>query len=1259
MSIQPLAPLRFPLHGSRLIEASAGTGKTYTIAALYLRLVLGHGAEGEGFNRPLQPPEILVVTFTDAATQELRDRIRDRLGEAAQVFRGLAQPDPLLQSLMHDYPAEQHPACARKLELAAQWMDEAAVYTIHSWCQRMLRQHAFDSGSLFTLALDAEDPALLAEAVRDYWRLNFYPRGPELLGALRGFASQPDELQQRLRGLLDAEPGSLYQGERALGDPRELDQLLTGWLSWQSRAAEAEHAARALWQTELDALLAELSQAVASKRLKNNIFKPATLESDLPALRQWAEGHAPLEPALAAKYASAKLLSATAAKAAPLQHPAFDALQAWAELLEEQPSVSAPLLAHAAGWVRARFDAEKQRLARMDFNDLLTRLDAALQRPGGARLAEAIRQQYPVALIDEFQDTDPTQYRIFDSIYRVETSDPATALILIGDPKQAIYSFRGADIHTYLRARRATGGTLAATPPVPDQRSPGNTPPPNVGTDTPPFEKGGPGGISARHYTLARNFRSTGPLVQAVNHLFLQGEAKPDGAFQFKREGDNPLPFLPVEAQGRKEQLQIDGAPQPALTLWYQAPQGEQEVVNAGLYQSAQAEAAASEITRLLNLAQQGRAGFARDGQLSPLAPADIAILVRGRGEAQRIREALAQRGIKSVYLSDRDSVFASPEAADLLHWLKACAEPERDRLLRAALATATLALSLDQLDRLNRDELHWEQQIERFAELRRLWRLQGVLPMLRHLLNDFDLPARLLAREEGERSLTNLLHLAELLAAASQTLDGEQALIRYLAEQIADSEREHKEHTIRLESDAGLVKVITIHKSKGLEYPLVFLPFICNFKPVDGKASHYRYHAEDGHTRIDLDGSPQARQQAERERLQEDLRLLYVALTRPRHACWLGLAPLAKGQAKQHQLAHTAIGHLLLNGDAPPQAQLQAVADGSEHIQLAPLPAPSDARYQPPASATALAPARAFHGRAAPRWWIASYSALKHEVGAADTPAADVLAEIADEPSQPTLAAPSEAQPGPGAMHRFPRGPQPGTFLHGLLEWAALEGFGEIAADHARRRATVAHRCQQRGWGAWTASVDAWLAQQLQLPMAMPDGSRAQLAALPRSAYQPELEFWLQTTSVNTQAVDRLVCQHIHPGQPRPQLSPNQLNGMLKGFIDLVFQHDGRYYVADYKSNWLGADARAYTQDAMTTAVLEKRYDLQYALYLLALHRLLKARLPGYHYPQHIGGAAYLFLRGLDAPSQGLYLDAPAAELIEALDALFKGERP
>lgn len=218
---RPLA-LSFPLHGSQLIEASAGTGKTFTISALYLRLILGHGGE-QGFERELLPPQILVVTFTDAATKELRERIRARLAEAARFFRGeLEGADPLLHQLRDDYPQENWPRCAGRLEIAVQWMDEAAVSTIHGWCQRMLREHAFDSGSLFTQTLETDHSELLGQVMRDYWRRFCYGMQGDALAWVRGNWGSPDALLPRIRPLFGRvraqqngpEPAALIQADR-------------------------------------------------------------------------------------------------------------------------------------------------------------------------------------------------------------------------------------------------------------------------------------------------------------------------------------------------------------------------------------------------------------------------------------------------------------------------------------------------------------------------------------------------------------------------------------------------------------------------------------------------------------------------------------------------------------------------------------------------------------------------------------------------------------------------------------------------------------------------------------------------------------------------------------------------------------------------------------------------------------------------------------------------------------------------------------
>ncbi|NML45780.1 exodeoxyribonuclease V subunit beta [Ramlibacter sp. G-1-2-2] len=1226
-----LEPLAFPLRGSALIEASAGTGKTFTIAALYLRLVLGHGGAA-AFPQALVPPQILVVTFTEAATKELRDRIRARLAEAADLF--LEEPtseacEPngeLLHDLRASYPPAEWPRCARTLRLAAEWMDEAAVSTIHGWCYRMLREHAFDSGSLFTQALEAQQDELFEEAVRDYWRSYFYPLEAEDVAKLakRWTAPTPDsESGSRQKKDLANIVRKLLEQRAHLPAGEEPAQALA--------AARAERTAKlreykAPWKQWADQLEGLLDAACAAKQVNGTKFKSSHYKPWFARLRTWAADDALAELDLGKGWArlTPQGLAEVWKAGQPPDHPALDDLRTLRERLQSLPTGEADVLCHATHWIAARLALEQERRAEMGFNDLLTRLDAALQGPNGARLANVIRTQFPVALIDEFQDTDPLQYRIFDAVYGVARNAQDGAVVLIGDPKQAIYAFRGADIHTYLAARRDTEG---------------------------------------RHATLGTNFRSTQDMVAAVNQFFGQAEerAAGKGAFLFRKEGDNPLPFVRVGAQGRKQRWVVEGAPAPALTCWVQ-DEGGAPANNA--YVQSMAGAAAGEIVRLLKLGQDRKAGFEHDGVLKPLQPGDIAVLVNTGREARAVRQALAALGVRSVYLSDQDSVFASAVAADLQRLLQGCAEPEDDRVLRAALGTGLLGLSWSALDRLNQDDLHWEARVLQFRAYREQWRTQGVLPMLRRLLNDFEVPRRLLAAAD-ERALTDVLHLAELLQEASALLDGEHALVRYLAEQRAEGNNAGEARLVRLESDAELLKVVTVHKSKGLEYPLVFLPFACACRPAKDTDLPLKWHDAEGRLQLALQAQSGLLPLVDEERLGEDLRKLYVALTRARYATWIGLAPV-------RDFERTAVGYLLAGAAPVAAGTLEDVVRASlgegDAIAIAPAPAAGDEPYVASLAQTVLAPEPPLPAGPREPWWIASYSGLRIAPGAAleegTAPVAEaVVPESATEATyresldDASDDVPADVAAEPGTLHDFPRGPSPGSFLHGLLEWAGREGFARVATSSAERDALIARRCQARGWQAWTVPLQQWLARWLATPLelsALTPGARVSPAQM--RSVQVEMEFWFAASRVDTQKLDALVRRHVLPGAPRPALQPNQLNGMLKGFIDLVFAHEGRYYVADYKSNRLGAMEADYTPAAMRAEVLKHRYELQYTLYLFALHRLLRSRIPDYDYERDVGGAVYLFLRGHAAPGGGLHLERPGVALMDALDRLFSG---
>lgn len=1230
---QLLDALIQPLTGDHLIEASAGTGKTFTIAFLYVRLVLGHSGEpGQPPGRGLTPSEILVVTFTDAATKELRDRVRQRLTEAAACFAPEAEPAPedagsedLLLRLRAGIDRQYWPTCQRRLLLAAESMDEAAISTIHSWCHRMLNEHAFDSGSLFRQTLKTSELELLDDVVRDYWRTCFYPLEGELMDEVLAFWAHPEALRQDLRGLLpeveslpslatDTDPSPAEQVCRILTDAGDQRRQ-------QAEALRSRPWAR--WQPEVGDLLTELTRA---KRLHGNTSR--TMFKAWESLLTWAGGDSLLPENLGSTGFSNQTPGGLAEKlsgeGAVPSHPAFEAIEDLLAFAENPLSPRKNLLVHATRWVAGRLERQQQQRAEMGFNDLLTRLDQALQKPDqGPRLAERIRVQFPVALIDEFQDTDPVQYRIFRTVYQPGENRGDTGLLLIGDPKQAIYAFRGADIYTYLQAREAVAG---------------------------------------RRYTLGTNFRSAEAMVQAVNHLFVTADQmRPQGAFLFREEQSNHLPFFEVAAHGRKEHWLVEGQTRAALTFWWHS--GDKPV---GVMESRNllAEACASEIVRLLTLARTGQAGFGTPGgDLRPLRPGDIAILVNGATEAAAVRAALARRRVRSVYLSDRSSVLSSPVALDMLHWLRACAEPGQLALLRAALGTPLLALPFERLDQLLRDELVLEEQIETFAGYQALWQTRGVLPMLRRFLLDYRVPETLLCQADGERLLTDIFHLAEILQQASQQLDGEQALVHYLTELLRDAGEDDEHLHMRLESDADLVQVVTIHKSKGLEYPLVFLPFATAFREVDRKAPFFKTHDDQGRLQIWLEPDDEVLEQADRERLGEDVRKLYVALTRARYATWVGAAGTRNWE-------RSGLGHLL--GGTPGAQVDQAIGELVEAasgtagaLTGAPVPEPQEDHYQPlPESepGQALLPVRA----AREHWWIASYSAIAYRSWSPDETDSGFEAE-AETPGQETLREeqatgevllpdlPVTAETSPG-HHSFPSGPGPGTFLHDLLEWCASEGFSQVLADPEPLRQLLERRCLLRRWESWQGPLEEWLTGLIRLPLGLPGAAGPHsLAGL--SQARPELEFWFESHQVDIEQLDSLVRQYIHPGEDRPDAAPAVFNGMLKGYIDLVFEAEGRYYLLDYKSNLLGPDDTHYTGETMTRKVLESRYDLQMVLYTLALHRLLKVRLPDYDYERDLGGAVYLFLRGYRAASRGLYCQRPPRALIEALDRLFAGE--
>lgn len=1183
--------LEFPLTDIQLIEASAGTGKTFTIGILYLRLLLGlsdvqslprQGSAIGDDNLPpgLPPQEILVVTFTEAATEELRDRIRLRIGEMRRVCLRGETDDAILQQLLEAYLAMRQPSgktrpellqeAARTLEDAARSMDEAAIFTIHGFCQRMLSQHAFESGALFESELITDETPWLRLALLDFWRNHLYTLPEVVSQAVLELWKTPDDLMQQLRPWLHT-PGLILSPQlpeldlaEAMAKQGEIqEQIRQAWLSCDE---------------DIEAL-------IASSGVNKNSYRKTSVPKWLAEIDSWLKrGGAPGGKLIEILEKFRQSVLDSKAKKNPPQLPLFQQMD---ELLDQLADGEVPLREyllqkawHEVGAALARHKAERRLLS---FDDLLSGLGNALRADEQEQLATAIRQQFPVAMIDEFQDTDPQQYYIFNRLY---AGQPGRGLIMIGDPKQAIYAFRGADIFTYIAARRAV----------------------------------------AQPRTLDTNWRSTSDMIHAVNSLFSGCETP----FIY----DEDIPFQPVGAGGKadKTPLTLDGNPLPALQLWQ-----SDELLTRTDYRNQYAEVTAAEIERLLAGAKIGD---------EALQAGEIAILVRDRYEADAVRGALSQRRIPSVYLSNRDSVFRCEEAMDLYRILLAVLEPSDERALRAALACRLLAQDVEALNRLNEDETVWEAAVEEFTGYRDCWQRLGVLPMLHRLLQQRQLAVTLLQQMGGERRLTDLLHLGELLQQASSRVEGLAGLLRWFTDQITADQSAADDQLLRLESDANLVTVVTIHKSKGLEYPVVFLPFVSDFR----EAKTGFYHDDEYRPVWALDNNDEAVAAADGERLAEELRLLYVALTRAVYRCYVGATEIKVGNTKKSQLSRSALGHLLgVASQALPEA-LETLA-AQPGISVLPLPEPmaqqSDLLGLEPEPEVELQ-AASFNGRIHRDWRLSSYSALSYHSGSHSLPQAGVDLEVMDE----VAPVPEPEQPE-FSIFTFPRGARAGTFLHSLFEEIPFREPDTEEARHTKETLLI-----RSGYG--TEEEQPWLAviDQMMTDVLQADLNGMTLGQLSEQDKLVEMEFLLPVERLNASRLNQLVRQHDPLSEQASLLQFDQLRGMLKGFIDLVFRVDGRYYIADYKSNHLGDSVTDYQPEALDQAMLSHRYDLQYQLYTLALHRLLQQRVPDYDPAHHLGGVFYLFLRGMKAGEQsGVFYRPANIDLTLALDTMFSGE--
>ncbi|WP_116141554.1 exodeoxyribonuclease V subunit beta [Trinickia diaoshuihuensis] len=1236
----PLDVFRCELSGVNQIEASAGTGKTWNICALYVRLLL---------ERDLNADQILVVTFTKAATAELQERIRGRLAELARAIDTADDGgDPFVAQLLATTLGNDgldRGVAGKRVRRALSTFDQAAIHTIHAFCQRALQEAPFAAAMPFAFEMQADDASLRFELAAEFWRERVEPVAaayPAFAAWLVARGATPLELDAQLARRLKKPLAQLRWGASGADAP----VLVPGD---EDDARLRFDAACDLWREQRESIERLLENAQPA--LKQTSHKPEAVRAAVDAWsRYFAEGDPYAAPAREAlKLTATALAKATKVKMTPPEHPFFELADTLARAAEAAET------AHRTRWLALLalwLDEAPRALAAMkrtrrvaSFDDLLANLHGALvEHPW---LARALRERYPAALIDEFQDTDPLQFAIFERIFAGPGSDGrAGPLFLVGDPKQAIYSFRAADLHTYLAARHT----------------------------------------ATARYTLAVNQRSTPPLVAACNRIF---GANPrafvlDGLdYTSVRAADRARPPLIDEADPARAQ-RADGA----LRVWM-LPSGESTLLKREA-QRQSAEACAQEIVRLLRGAREGSVALGD----SALAPADIAVLVRTHKQGSLMKRVLAAWGVGSVELA-QSSVFATLDAEQLERVLAAVDSPGDLRRLRAALAADWFGLDAQALARLAQladapAQAHADEAtawVERFARYRSLWLERGFATMWRTMMRELAIGERLIAGRDGERRFTDVGHLAELAQARAAVHPGIAPTLRWLAAERARGGGEDAQ--LRLESDRDLVQIVTVHKSKGLEYAVVFCPFLGDGARMNAAstglpdASEYHEDAQAGaravlHYGCEGLDAERAEAEAARDEAAERARLVYVALTRAVHRCYLVAGVYLSSRSTKE--ARRSVLNWLVAGDGRPfdawsddppdegalEAAWASLADGT--ITLAPLPAPARriALAREASSAGRFA-ARTPHRLLRETWRIASFSSLaaagaRHASETIDDeprPDHDALAAAQQEaqaaaaavwPQVPAAAAAQALEPDD--ILAFPRGAAAGECLHRMFELADF-------SDPATWPAAIERALLER-----PVAADAETAARLPAMMArlIADVTAAEvapgmtLAALDPERRLTEWPFLFVAPALDLAALRGLLVRH---GYPDVALEAGTLAGYVKGFIDMIVEHDGRFWVIDWKSNHLGVTPAEYGAAALDEAMAHHAYHLQALLYVLAVHRYLKARRPGYDYDSHIGGYSYLFVRGVrpswrdGALPAGVHARRPARELIEALDAL------
>ncbi|MGL1931950.1 MAG: exodeoxyribonuclease V subunit beta [Desulfotalea sp.] len=1163
--------------GFNFIEASAGTGKTYTIAMLVLRGIT---------EKELDIGKILIVTFTNAAAKELSSRIRDRLVEAKLVLEGRLEGDPTLarwaEGIFSD--EERKGKYIRLLQLAIVDIDRAAIFTIHGFCQRMLADLALESGQLFNLDLVADLSSIKTEATRDFWRLNVYSLPAWQCSVIMNQWDSPEKLTSCLVDIKNRNIVPETDSLDVLWD--KLDKQIGQFKTW--------------WQGGSQNLLEELKSACNELKFKKDFCD--NYISRWHAADDFISGKTLVFPETISQYTYDSFLKEVngnkfRGKKSVEKEPFANSFSLPNNISLEIDALLSQLS------IAFRIEFNKQVIKNINnslvtsgllsFDELIRRLSQSLQVGENKDLIEVIQNRFELALIDEFQDTDADQWHIFSTLFISNEH----SLYLIGDPKQAIYKFRGADIFSYFSAHKAAK---------------------NI-------------------YSLDKNYRSHPALVDGVNSLFLNGE----DPFLFKDKG---LIYSKIAA-GSSGTKVLDNPDNDGKLIYCQLD--EDTTNKKGVWSSGKAKIAIkqhvlAEIIDLLGGDKENQAFIRDDGNKENIFPKDIAILVRSNSDALSYQQDLLNLGIPAI-IAGRNSIFSSEECGELLSLLDAILEHDNPTKLKTALSLSLFDLSGNEIVDFWNDEVRVAEIYDLFFTCHQMWLERGILPMLYFLVEKQELFLNLSKHMRAERRIANFSHLFEILqqVETDENLGTRQTLI-WLRTARQDKSATDS-HELRLESDEEALKIVTVHSSKGLQYPIVFCPdLFIRSAYVKNEKLVLNCHDNGLVSDFGSDKFQERKDLAMTEELAELLRCAYVAITRAELACYVYWADLG-GRGQVMSSHSSALAHLLFPsgseslGHVDQQTDIKQLAGGAGCSYIL---VPAETEISKPkisgvqvGSYSSLGMGeRSLHTD----WQLTSYSALAGLSEHANIPFS--VSQIKGREEEQSI-----------KSGNLPKGARFGNALHDSLETFDFKLLAEV--NSIAEVPGITRICDRYGLGLSDEEYFDFLEllkDSVNTPLTE---NGLSLSNLESGNCLMEMEFCLRLAHINITEINNILA-----GQNTVQpLSEKTIRGFMTGFVDLLFYWQGKYYILDYKSNFLGDKPSDYREENLINAMADHNYGLQYYIYSLVLHQHLQTFLPDYNYETHFGGVYYLFVRGMNPENagSGVYHEVPDKFIIEQLDDL------